>query len=88
VLDVGFSLAERDSPVFAKIVNGSPMVLIADGRPLLERIRKARLTEDEIMSIARHARAIERMEDIKFAILEANGEISIIPTRPEPEADV
>jgi hypothetical protein len=31
------------------------------------------------VAAARHLHGLERMEDIKFAILEANGKISVIP---------
>jgi uncharacterized membrane protein YcaP (DUF421 family) len=38
------------------------------------------LTEEEVLSVARH-HGIERLSDIKYAILEASGGISIIPER-------
>jgi len=80
VLDVGISLIERDWPIFAKIVNGSPLIVVERGQVLRERMRRARLTEAEVMSVARH-HGLERLSDIKFAILEASGDISIIPER-------
>jgi uncharacterized membrane protein YcaP (DUF421 family) len=79
VMDVIFSLIERDSPAFSRLVNGGPLILVQDGRLLSGRLRKARLTEDEVLSAARRAHGIARFEDIKFAILEASGDISIIP---------
>jgi len=79
VMDVAFSLIERDSPIFSRIVNGSPLIVVQDGRLLPGRLRKARLTADEILAAARRIHGIERLEDIKFAILEASGDISIIP---------
>src|SRR3954471_18335327 len=47
VMDVIFSLIERDSPAFSRLVNGGPLILVQDGRLLSGRLRKARLTEDE-----------------------------------------
>jgi uncharacterized membrane protein YcaP (DUF421 family) len=44
-------------------------------------LRRARLTEDEVLEAARRLHGLETMEDIKFAIFEASGEISIIPQR-------
>jgi uncharacterized membrane protein YcaP (DUF421 family) len=79
VMDVAFSLIERDSPIFSRIVNGSPLIVVQDGRLLPGRVRKARLTADEILAAARRIHGIDRLEDIKFAILEASGDISIIP---------
>ena len=79
VMDVAFSLIERDSPIFSRIVNGSPLIVVQDGQLLPGRVRKARLTADEILAAARRIHGIDRLEDIKFAILEASGDISIIP---------
>ena len=79
VIDVVLSLIERDFPTFSKIVNGSPLILVDHGRPLPARLRRARLTEQEVLAAARRTHGIERLEDIKFAILEGNGHISIIP---------
>jgi uncharacterized membrane protein YcaP (DUF421 family) len=79
LMDVVFSLIERDHPTFAKIVNGSPLIVVEDGRLLQNRMRWSRLTESEILAAARRKHGIDRLEDIKFAILEASGDISIIP---------
>jgi len=79
VIDVVLSLIERDFPTFSKIVNGSPLILVDHGRPLPARLRRARLTEQEVLAAARRTHGIERLEDIKFAILEGSGHISIIP---------
>jgi uncharacterized membrane protein YcaP (DUF421 family) len=79
VMDVLFSLIERDSPAFSKLVNGTPLIVVQDGQPLVGRLRRARLTADEVLAAARRSHGIYRFEDIKFAILEASGDISIIP---------
>jgi uncharacterized membrane protein YcaP (DUF421 family) len=42
-------------------------------------MRRARDTEDNILEAARRLHGLERMEQIKFAILEATGEITIVP---------
>src|SRR5262245_43786505 len=82
LMDVVFSLIERDSPTFSRIVNGNPLIVVEDGRPLHDRLRKARLTEEEVLAAARRSHGIARLEDVKFAILEGSGDISIIPVKP------
>src|SRR6187397_3495867 len=47
-MDILLSLIERDSPLMRKILTGLPMIVVENGRPLRGRIRRARLTEDEI----------------------------------------
>jgi uncharacterized membrane protein YcaP (DUF421 family) len=42
-------------------------------------MRRARLTEDDILESARDSQGIESVGQIKFAIVERDGKISIIP---------
>ena len=79
VIDVLVGLVERDSSFFRKIVRGVPTILVDDGHLLTGRMRRARVTADEILERARVLHGLETLEQIKYAILEASGEISIIP---------
>jgi|SRR5690242_13568954 len=78
-LDIGMSLLETRSKWMAKLLKGTPTILVEHGRALHSRMRRARVTEDEILETARHDHGIERLDQIKFAVLEASGKISIIP---------
>src|SRR5262249_61174215 len=69
----------REAPPLPRRINGAPMIIVDQGRPLEQRPRPARLTAEQVLESARHLHGLERMEDIKFAIFEANGKISIIP---------
>jgi uncharacterized membrane protein YcaP (DUF421 family) len=60
-------------------LNGLPLVLVEDGQLIDDRARKTGFQEDEILEQARANQGIERMEQIKYAILERNGSISVIP---------
>jgi uncharacterized membrane protein YcaP (DUF421 family) len=77
--DVALSLLERGFPPLSKILNGEPMIVVEEGRPLLGRLKSARLTAEQVLEAARRLHGLERMDQIKYAILEASGEISIIP---------
>jgi len=77
--DVVLSLLQREFPPLSRLINGAPMIIVDQGRPLEQRLRRARLTAEQVLESARHLHGLERMEDIKFAIFEANGKISIIP---------
>jgi uncharacterized membrane protein YcaP (DUF421 family) len=79
VIDVVVSLIERDVPMVASILKGLPTVVVENGRVLSGRLRRARLTEDDVLQAARRLHGLETMNEIKFAIFEASGEISIIP---------
>ena len=84
--NVILSLIERDFPTFARLVNGAPLIVVEQGQMLDQRLRRALLTQQDIMAAARRTHGIERVDDIKYAILEASGNISIIPrVRRQPD---
>ena len=62
---------------FARIVDGTPLVLLAKGEWQVETMKKMRLQDDDVMAVARD-NGIERLDQIDYAILERNAEISII----------
>jgi uncharacterized membrane protein YcaP (DUF421 family) len=78
-LDIGMSLLETRSTVMAKLLRGTPTLLVNHGKPLRTRMLRARVTEAEILEAARHDHGLERLDQVKFAVLEASGKISIIP---------
>ena len=42
-------------------------------------MKKERMDDNEILEYARQSQGIERMDQIKYAVLERNGAISVIP---------
>jgi len=56
-------------------------VILRNGVPLRERMRIERVDEEDILSAAREQQGIERLADIKRAVLERGGGISIVPRR-------
>jgi len=69
----------RIPPWLEKWVEGVPTVLVENGRPLKDRMDKARVDASDIMQAARELQGVERMDQIKFAVLERSGIITIIP---------
>lgn len=80
-IDKSLGFTENKIPKLNLWLNGSPIILIENGRVLDQRLRKCSLSEDEIMEVARQQEGLENLDDIKFAILEKNGKISIIPVK-------
>lgn len=78
VLDVGLSLAKLKSRRLARVLDGHATLVVEHGRFLHGRMRKARLTEDDILESARDSQGVESVEQIRYAIVERNGKISII----------
>ena len=82
-LDIGMSLGKQRSRWIEKWVDGVPTILVEEGRPLKDRMDKARVDLDDILEAARKLRGLERIEQVRYAVLERNGEITIIPKPPE-----
>ena len=66
-------------PMVQQVLQDTPLILIEDGRILQDRLDKEGVDLEEIMAAARQSQGLERVEQIKYAILERTGGISIIP---------
>lgn len=77
-IDIGFSLLKRRSRRLGKLIDGGPTIIVENGVYLKHRMHEARIEEDDVMQAARLGSGIESVEQIKFAIIERNGKISII----------
>ncbi len=78
-LDVGLSLLKQRSTVLDKLVDDVAVVIVDDGRPLKDRMDKAWIDELDILAAARELQGLERIDQIKYAVLERSGGISVIP---------
>jgi uncharacterized membrane protein YcaP (DUF421 family) len=68
---------------FEQIVEGLPLLIMADGKPFEERMKRERVDAEDILHAARQSHGLGSLDQIKYAILEASGEISIIPVEDE-----
>lgn len=71
------SLLMHLSKRFETAVAGEPTVLVAHGKLNHERMNKERVTPDEIFA-EMHMSGIDKIERVRWAILESDGKISII----------
>jgi uncharacterized membrane protein YcaP (DUF421 family) len=78
-IDVLMSLLKQYLPAVDRFVDGTPYVIVDHGKPILTRMNHSRVDEGDVMEAAREKAGLERMEQIKYAVLERDGEISIIP---------
>jgi uncharacterized membrane protein YcaP (DUF421 family) len=61
-----------------RVMEGEPVVLIENGQPIEHNLRRERLTLEELAESAR-LQQVESLDDVRLAILETNGSISVIP---------
>ena len=78
-LDLILTLSKKGLPWFGKLTEGAPLIIVDHGKPLKKRMDKSKVDEDDILHAARLYRGLEKMEQIKYAVLEKDGTISIIP---------
>jgi uncharacterized membrane protein YcaP (DUF421 family) len=78
---VGLATVKEKWPRLETIVAGRPLLLIANGEVDRGSLKEARVGLDDIMAAARASHGVERLANIKHAVLETGGGISIIPRR-------
>jgi uncharacterized membrane protein YcaP (DUF421 family) len=80
-IDIALSLIKKKFPLMDKLIEGVPLIIVEDGKPLKERMRLARIDEDDVLMAAREHQGLQRMDQIMYAVLERTGTISIIPKK-------
>ena len=78
-VDLLLTLSKELIPGIAKVTEGAPLVIVDHGKPLKKRMDKSKVDENDILHAARLNMGLEKMEQIKYAVLEKDGSISIIP---------
>lgn len=80
-LDLVFAIIKDKFPLFGKIAEGTPLIVVDKGKPLTKRMEKCKVSEEDILEAARLTFGIEKMDQIRYAILEKDGSISVIPEK-------
>lgn len=80
VLNVLFSEIKQRLKPAERVLDGLPLLIVEHGKPLQDRMQKERVDVDDVLDAAREIHGLEKLEQIKYAVLERNGKISIIPS--------
>ncbi len=59
------------------VIEGEPVIVVADGRTLPDAMRVERLTEDEVLAAARQ-QGIGDLADVRYGVLEPDGKFSFV----------
>jgi len=74
----GLAQARERLPWLRRAVEGTPTLLINDGKLVSQHLRQEGLDEDEVlMAIREHG--VADVKDVRMAVLETDGSISIVP---------
>src|SRR5688500_322617 len=77
--EIGLSILKHKVPAVQKWLDGTPTIIVQNGKMLKDRTNWSRIDEEDIMAAARESHGLEQMDQIKYAVLETSGTISIIP---------
>jgi uncharacterized membrane protein YcaP (DUF421 family) len=78
-LNILMSLIKQRSTRFERLLDGTPLLLLENGRIHADRLQRERVDEADVLEAARERRGISRLDDIDYAVLERNGQITLIP---------
>jgi len=78
LLTVAVSYASFRFRVLRPALDGYPVILVQDGKPIDRNMSRNRITHEELAAAAR-MQQVDRIEDVRWAVLETSGQISIIP---------
>lgn len=67
-----------------RILEAKPLELVRDGKLMRRNLRKESITPDEIMAKLRE-HGIDKLEAVKVATMESDGEITVIPHNGQPQ---
>lgn len=90
IISIGLSLITSKFPKTRKFINGSPTIIMDDGKIYRKNMKKARLDLSEFMVMCRQQGYFD-LNNIKTAIFEYNGKLTILPfstSRPITPSDL
>ena len=72
------TLLRSKSDTMAKVLDGTPLILLEAGQWRVQTMQRMMIHDDDVMEKARD-QGLKTLDEIGTAVLERNGEISIIP---------
>ncbi|MBC7841799.1 MAG: DUF421 domain-containing protein [Gemmatimonadaceae bacterium] len=83
VVDLGLSIVRRRWKRIDQLLSYEPTLLIHEGVLLTRNMKREGIDELDILEAARSTRSIVRLADVRYAVLESNGDLSIIAFEPK-----
>jgi uncharacterized membrane protein YcaP (DUF421 family) len=77
ILQLAVSYANFRFPKLRPVLDGEPIVVVQDGKPIERNMRRERVTIEDLAAAARQQN-IAKLEDVQWAVMETSGAISFI----------
>jgi uncharacterized membrane protein YcaP (DUF421 family) len=81
LVDIGFAQLKMRWPRIDRLLEGAPVVVVENGTICRDRMGHECVDEAEILTSARENHGVERMDQVKYAVVEQNGRITVVPHR-------
>jgi uncharacterized membrane protein YcaP (DUF421 family) len=77
ILQLAVSYANFRFPKLRPVLDGEPIVVVQDGKPIEKNLRRERVTIEDLAAAARQQN-IATIADVQWAVMETSGAISFI----------
>ena len=77
LLQLGVSFTNYRFPKLRPLLDGEPIVVVQDGKPIIKNLRRERVTLEDVAAAARQ-QSIGSLDEVQWAVLETNGTLSFI----------
>jgi uncharacterized membrane protein YcaP (DUF421 family) len=77
LLQLVLSVANFRLPGLRPILNGEPIVVVQNGKPIEKNLARERVTMDDLASAMRR-QSIATLDEVQWAVMETSGSISFI----------
>ena len=77
LLQLGVSFANYKFPKLRPLLDGEPIIVVQNGKPIEGNMKRERVTLEDIAGAARQE-SIAHISEIQWAVLETNGKMSFI----------
>jgi uncharacterized membrane protein YcaP (DUF421 family) len=78
LMTVAVSYLSFRFPRLRPALDGEPVIVVEDGKPIERNLRRNRITIEELAAAARQQQ-IASIGDVRWGVLETNGQLSFIP---------
>jgi uncharacterized membrane protein YcaP (DUF421 family) len=78
LLTVFVSYASFRFPRLRPVLDGEPVIVVEDGKPIDRNLHRNRITREELAAAGR-LEGYDSLDEIRWGVLETNGRISFIP---------
>jgi len=80
----GVAAARERVTWFREAVEGTPSVIVSNGKLIAQNMRREGLEEEEVMMALRE-HGIDKLEEVRLAVIETDGSISVMPGDGKPQ---